>query len=78
MNKEKEKKQLPDFLYGMKIRTAVFAFILFMLLSTPTAFNILNMIFNSFVQLLNDKNEPTILARIIMSFIIAFLLLWYI
>jgi len=74
MIKEKEKKQLPDFLYGMKIKTAIYGFILFMLLSTHTAFVILNMIFNNYIQLLNDKNEPTILARFIMSFILAFLL----
>jgi hypothetical protein len=74
MNKEKEKKQLPKFLYGMKIKTAIYAFFLFMLLSTQTAFNILDMIFNNYIKLLNDKNEPTILSRIIMSFILAFLL----
>lgn len=74
MNKEKEKKQLPHFLYGMKIKTAIYAFILFMLLSNQTAFLILDMIFNNYIKLLNDKNEPTILARLIMSFILAFIL----
>jgi hypothetical protein len=73
MNKEKNKK-LPDFLYVMKLKTAIYAFILYLLLSTNTAFKILNMIFNNSVKLLNDKNEPSILARIIMAFIIAIIL----
>ena len=73
MNKEKNKK-LPDFLYVMKLKTAIYAFILYLLLSTNTAFKILNMIFNNSVKLLNDKNEPSILARIIMAFILAIIL----
>lgn len=70
----KEKKHLPEFLYGMKIRTALYTFLLFMLLSNHTAFVILNIIFNNYITLLNDKNEPTILARLIMSFIMALLI----
>jgi hypothetical protein len=58
----------------MKLKTAIYAFILYLLLSTNTAFKILNMIFNNSVKLLNDKNEPSILARIIMAFIIAIIL----
>jgi Ni,Fe-hydrogenase I cytochrome b subunit len=73
MNKEKNKK-LPDFLYVMKLKTAIYGFILYLLLSHNNAFKILNMIFNNSLQLLNDKNEPSILARIIMAFIIAIIL----
>lgn len=73
MNKKDEKK-LPDFLYGMKIKTAIYGFILYLLLSNYTAFKILNMIFNNSLLLLNEKKEPTILARLIMAFIIAFCL----
>jgi hypothetical protein len=73
MNKEKNKK-LPDFLYIMKLKTAIIGFILYLLLSTNTAFKLLNMIFNNSLKLLNDKNEPSILARIIMAFIIAIIL----
>jgi Ni,Fe-hydrogenase I cytochrome b subunit len=73
MNKEKNKK-LPDFLYIMKLKTAIIGFILYLLLSTNTAFKFLNMIFNNSLKLLNDKNEPSILARIIMAFIIAIIL----
>ena len=70
MNKN-NKKELPDFLYGMKIKTAVYGFVLYLLLSNNIAFKILNMIFNNSIILLNDKNEPSILARLIMAFIIA-------
>jgi hypothetical protein len=73
MNKN-NKKELPDFLYGMKIKTAVYGFVLYLLLSNNIAFKILNMIFNNSIILLNDKNEPSILARLIMAFIIAFCL----
>lgn len=73
MNKEKN-KNLPDFLYIMKLKTAIYGFILYLLLSNNTAFKILNMIFNNSVKLLNDKNEPLILARIIMAFVIAIIL----
>ena len=73
MNKN-NKKEIPDFLYAMKIKTAVYGFVLYLLLSNNTAFKILNMIFNNSIILLNDKNEPTILARLIMAFIIAFCL----
>jgi hypothetical protein len=74
-NKEKEnKKELPEFLYAMKIKTAIYAFVLYLLLSNNTAFKILNMIFNNTIVLINDKNEPSILARFIMAFIIAAIL----
>ena len=73
MNKEQNKK-LPDFLYVMKLKTAIYGFILYLLLSNNNAFKILNMIFNNSLKLLNDKNEPSILARIIMAFIIAIIL----
>ena len=77
MNKNKEndkKKEMPEFLYVMKIKTAIYGFILYLLLSNNTAFKILNMIFNNSIVLLNDKNEPSILARFIMAFIIAIIL----
>ena len=73
MNKGQNKKLL-NFLYVMKLKTAIYGFILYLLLSNNTAFKILNMIFNNSLKLLNDKNEPSILARIIMAFIIAIIL----
>lgn len=71
MNKNKKDKEIPDFLYTMKIKTAIYGFVLYLLLSNDNAFKILNMIFNNSIVLLNDKNEPSILARFIMAFIIA-------
>jgi Ni,Fe-hydrogenase I cytochrome b subunit len=73
MNKNNQKEK-PDFLYVMKIKTAIYGFVLYLLLSNDIAFKILNMIFNNSIVLLNDKNEPSILARFIMAFIIAFCL----
>jgi hypothetical protein len=71
MNKNKKDKEIPEFLYVMKLKTAIYGFILYLLLSNEIAFKILNMIFNNSIVLLNDKNEPSILARFIMAFIIA-------
>jgi hypothetical protein len=71
MNKNKKEKEIPEFLYVMKLKTAIYGFILYLLLSNEIAFKILNMIFNNSIVLLNDKNEPSILARFIMAFIIA-------
>lgn len=73
MNKEKNKK-LPDFLYVMKLKTAIYGFILYLLLSSTMAFKILNMIFNNSLKLLNEKNEASIMAKIIMAFILAIIL----
>ncbi len=75
MNNKQEK--LPDFEYKMKFKSAIYGFILFLLLSNNTAVKILGMIFNNSLQLLNDKNEPSILAKIIMASIIAFVLFFF-
>ena len=72
MNNNKKEK-LPTFQYILKIKTAIYVFVLFLLLSTNTAYKILNIIFNNTLILLNDKNEPNILARFIMAFIISLL-----
>lgn len=70
----KDKKTLPNFLYIMKIKTAIYGFVLFLLLSNNIAYKILNMIFNNSLILLNDKNEPLFLAKFIMAFILAIFL----
>jgi len=72
-----KQKKLPDFEYKMKFKSAIYGFILFLLLSNNTAVKILGMIFNNSLQLLNDKNEPSILAKIIMASIIAFVLFFF-
>jgi len=76
MNKE-QKKKLPDFLYVMKLKTAIYSFILYLLLSSSYAFKILNMLFNNSLKLLNEKNEPSIIAKIIMAFFLAIILFFF-
>jgi hypothetical protein len=76
MNKE-QKKKLPEFLYVMKLKTAIYGFILYLLLSSSYAFKFLNMIFNNSLKLLNEKNEPSIIAKIIMAFFLAIILFFF-
>jgi hypothetical protein len=71
------KKKLPDFEYKMKLKTAIYGFVLYLLLSSNTAFKLLGILFNNSLQLLNDKNEPSILAKIIMASFIAFILFFF-
>jgi|UniRef100_A0A6C0LGA2 hypothetical protein len=71
------KKKLPDFEYKMKLKTAIYGFVLYLLLSSNTAFKLLGLLFNNSLQLLNDKNEPSILAKIIMASFIAFVLFFF-
>jgi hypothetical protein len=70
-------KKLPDFEYKMKLKTAIYGFVLYLLLSNNTAFKLLGMLFNNSLKLLNDKNEPSILAKIIMASFIAFVLFFF-
>jgi hypothetical protein len=70
-------KKLPDFEYKMKLKTAIYGFVLYLLLSSNTAFKLLGILFNNSLQLLNDKNEPSILAKIIMASCIAFILFFF-
>jgi len=73
-----EKKEKPkDFFYTLKLRTALIGFLLYLLLSGKTAFRILNIIISSIVnniEIINEQKEATLLARLIMSFIIAIIL----
>lgn len=73
--KEEEKK---DFYYSMKLRTAIIGFILFIILSSQLSYKILQIIFlqinNNPLIILNEKNKPTFLSKIIMASIIAFIL----
>jgi hypothetical protein len=69
-----EKKEKEPFLYIIKFRTAVYSFVLFILLSNKIAFNVLNTIITSLfnkIEILNDKNDPTPLAIFIMAIIFA-------
>ena len=73
-NNNNEKQKLPKFLYLLKLKTAIYAFIFFLLLSSEYAYQFLNMIFNNSLLLLNNKNEPTILAKIIMGLILSIII----
>ena len=46
-NNNNEKQKLPKFLYLLKLKTAIYAFIFFLLLSSEYAYQFLNMIFNN-------------------------------
>ena len=73
-----EIKEKKDFLYSMKLRTAIIGFILYLLLSSTLAFKILQLIFtnifNNHFEIINEKNEATILSKLIMASIIAIIL----
>lgn len=72
----KTEKNKNYFQYQAKLRTGIIGFILFLLLSTTTAYRILNLIINQFnnIDIINEKNESSILARFIMALIIGIIL----
>jgi hypothetical protein len=77
--KELEDKELKqkDFYYTLKLRTALIGLVSYLILSSMTAFKVLNLIISSIIndiEIINEKKEPTIFARLIMSLIIAILL----
>lgn len=75
LDKIDEKK---DFMYSMKLRTAIIGFILFLLLSSPISYQVLQTIFNNFYDnqslIINEKNNPTFFSKLIMASIIAIIL----
>ncbi len=75
LDKIDEKK---DFMYSMKLRTAIIGFILFLLLSSPISYKVIQTIFNNFYDnqyiIINEKNNPTFFSKLIMAFIIAIIL----
>lgn len=73
-NNQIKKQKLPKFLYLLKLKTAIYAFVFFLLLSSEYAYQLLNMIFNNSLILLNNKKEPSILARNIMALILAIII----
>ena len=67
-----------DFYYSMKLRTAIIGFILFLCLSSNVSYQVLQTIFlninNNPSIILNEKNKPTFLSKLIMASIIAIIL----
>jgi hypothetical protein len=75
--KEEKKEKLIHFNYKLKLRTAIIGFVLYLLLSTTTAFKVLQIIVSSFfnnIDIINEQNEPSFLSKLIMAFIIAIIL----
>jgi len=73
-NKEPEKK---EFYYTLKLRTSLIGLIFFLLLSSPTGYKVLNLIIGAMInnlEIINEKKEPTFIARLIMGIIIAIIL----
>ena len=77
-NHENYKEQKKDFLYSMKLRTAILGFILYLILSSSIAFKILHLItsniFNNQFEIINEKKEPSILSKLFMASIIFIIL----
>lgn len=75
MKEENEKK---DFYYSMKLRTAIIGFILFLVLSSNISYQVLQTIYlninNNPLIILNEKNKPTFISKLIMAIIIAIIL----
>lgn len=72
-NKEEPVKK-KDFYYTLKIRTAIIGFVLYLLLSSNTAFKILNLIISTIIndiEIINEQKEPSFIAKLIMATIIA-------
>jgi len=72
------KEEKKDFYYSMKLRTSIIGFLLFIILSSQLSYQILQTIFLSFnnnpLIILNEKNKPTFISKLIMAFIIGFVL----
>lgn len=74
---ENNKKDLPSFSYTSKIKTAVYGFILFIVLSNKISYKIVNLIFSLFTnrqEIINEYDEPMPLGILINAFILAFIL----
>jgi hypothetical protein len=76
--KEIEKEENKDFYYSMKLRTSIIGFILFLILTSQISYEVLKTIFlnihNNPTIILNEKNKPSFLAKLIMAFLIAIIL----
>jgi hypothetical protein len=62
----------------MKLRTAIIGFILFLVLSSNISYQVLQTIYlninNNPLIILNEKNKPTFISKLIMATIIAIIL----
>ena len=69
-----KKTNLDDFQYMNKLRSAVYAFVLFLLLSNKVAYKVLDIIakvFSNNVSIIDDQENPQFMGTFIMAVIIA-------
>lgn len=74
---ESKKKNLGDFQYMHKLRSAVCAFILFIVLSNKVAYKVLDLIakvFSNNLHIIDDQENPQFMGTFIMAVIIAFVI----
>lgn len=73
----KSKSKSKPFLFINKFKTAVIAFILFIILSNKVSYKILDLILKLFsknTEIIDDEDNPLLLGIFINAFILAFLL----
>jgi hypothetical protein len=74
---QNSKKEFPKFLYTNKFKSAVYAFILFILLSHKISYKITNIIFSIFTSrndIINENGDPLPLGIFINAFVLAILI----
>jgi len=59
-----------NFQYKLKLRTAIYGFLLYLLLTTPIAFKVLSYFFYYNTNIIMNNNQPTFIAHLIMASII--------
>lgn len=68
-NNKKKTVKMDNFQYKLKLRTAIYGFLLYLILTTPYAFKALSYFFNDKSIIINN-NQPTFIAHLIMASII--------
>ena len=71
---------LPNFSYISKFKTAIYGFILFIILSNKISYKIINMIFLLFTKrsdIINEREEPMPLGIFINALIMGFILFMF-
>lgn len=70
-------KKKVDFQYGNKFRSAVYAAVLFILLSQKVSYKILDLILKVFshrIDVIDDDDNPQFIGTIIMAFVIGMII----
>lgn len=75
-----KKKENTDFQYKNKIRSAVYVFILFIILSNKVSYKILDLIIKVFtnnVEIIDENENPMFLGVLIMSFLMSLIIFMF-